>query len=98
MQVSSSVRSQVGFQLGHVYLRLVLDALLDFPVTGVDKVEKVLHTRDSRLAVLLNCVEHVFPIRASASASTNCQKYDFASDRTNCLRCDAKNFSKRASC
>ena len=31
------------------------------------RVEKVLHTRDSRLAGLLSCVEHGFPVRVAIS-------------------------------
>ena len=65
MQFSSSVRPQVGFQLAHVHLRLILDALFDFRVPRVNKVEKVLHARDYRLAGLFNCNEHVFPIRVA---------------------------------
>ena len=38
---------------------------LIFRVTAVNKVENVLHARDSCLAGLLNCVEHVFPIRVA---------------------------------
>ena len=69
----SSVRPQVGFQLAHVHLRLVLDALFDFRVTAVDKVEKVLHALHSRLAGLLICIEHVFPIRVAEPFIPNCE-------------------------
>ena len=47
----------VGFQLAHVHLRLISDALFDFRVSSVDKVSKSLLFTDWRKT--LRCLKQV---------------------------------------
>ena len=53
---------QVGFQLAHVHLRLILDALFEFRVSSVDKVSKSLCFTDRRGT--LQCLKQVLGQRS----------------------------------
>ena len=48
---------QVGFQLAHVHLRLILDALFEFRVSSVDKISKSLCFTDR--CETLQCLKQV---------------------------------------